>query len=108
MEKFKRLVASCVRGNVSDWHLRADKPAAARKNGQLHFQRDIVFSAEELDALLTSLTTDRQRRILAERWSVDFSARLAGSQARVNAFHTADGLGWPCGFCRRRLQASRT
>lgn len=93
MEKFKRLVASCVRSNVSDLHLRADKPAAARKNGQLHFQRDIVFSAAELDELLTSLTTDRQRRMLAERWSVDFSARLTESQMRLNAFHTADGLG---------------
>ena len=93
MEKFKRLVASCVRNNVSDLHLRTDRAVAVRKNGQLHFQRDIVFSADELDMLLAAFTTDRQRRILAERWSVDFSARLPEAQMRLNAFRAADGLG---------------
>lgn len=93
MEKFKRLVASCVRNNVSDLHLRTDGAVAVRKNGQLHFQRDIVFSADELDMLLAAFTTDRQRRILAERWSVDFSARLPEAQMRLNAFRAADGLG---------------
>ncbi|OLN24514.1 Twitching motility protein PilT [Desulfovibrio sp. DV] len=92
MEKFNRLVSSCVRNNVSDLHLRPGQPAAARKNGQLHFQRDITFAAEELDALLRNLTTERQRRILAERWSVDFSAHFPDAQMRLNAFHTADGL----------------
>ena len=93
MEKFKKLVTSCVRNNVSDLHLRPGQPVAARKNGQLHFQRDISFGAEELDALLRSLTTDRQRRILTERWSVDFSAHFPDAQMRLNAFHAADGLG---------------
>ncbi|MYL83195.1 PilT/PilU family type 4a pilus ATPase [Desulfovibrio aerotolerans] len=93
MEKFKKLVTSCVRNNVSDLHLRPGMPVAARKNGLLHFQRDITFAAEELDTLLHSLTTDRQRRILAERWSVDFSAHFPDAQMRLNAFHTADGLG---------------
>ena len=93
MEKFKKLVTSCIRSNVSDLHLRPGMPVAARKNGQLHFQRDISFTAEELDALLRALTTDRQRRILAERWSVDFSAHFPDAQMRLNAFHTADGLG---------------
>lgn len=93
MEKFKKLVSSCIRNNVSDLHLRPGMPVAARKNGQLHFQRDISFTAEELDALLRALTTDRQRRILAERWSVDFSAHFSDAQMRLNAFHTADGLG---------------
>ena len=93
MEKFRKLVLSCVRNNVSDLHLRAATAVAARKNGQLHFQRDIVFSAEELDLIIASLTTDRQRHILAERWSVDFSARFPEAQMRLNAFRTADGLG---------------
>lgn len=93
MEKFKKLVTSCVRNNVSDLHLRPGQAATARKNGQLHFQRDIVFTAEELDALLRNLTTERQRRILAERWSVDFSAHFPDAQMRLNAFQTADGLG---------------
>jgi len=98
METFKKLVTTCVRNNISDLHLRAGSAAAARKNGQLHFQRDIVFSAEELEALLHELTTDRQRRILAERWSVDFSAHFPDAQMRLNAFRTADGLGMAIRF----------
>ncbi len=93
MEKFTKLVTTCVRNGVSDLHIRAGQPVAARKNGQLHFQRDIVFDASEVEGLISRLTTERQRRILAERWSVDFSAHLPDAQMRLNAFYSADGLG---------------
>lgn len=93
MEKFSKLAGTCVRNGVTDLHIRAGQPVAVRRNGHLHFQRDIVFDQTELETVLHHITTDRQRRILAERWSVDFSATLQGTQMRLNAFYTADGLG---------------
>ena len=48
MEKFTKLVTGCVRNGVSDLHIRSGHPVVARKNGQLHFQRDIAFDSPEL------------------------------------------------------------
>jgi len=93
MDKFTKLVATCVRNGVSDLHIRSGASVVARRNGQLHFQRDIAFETAEVEALVNRYATDRQRRILAERWSVDFSVHLADAQMRLNAFYTADGLG---------------
>ncbi|EFL51044.1 cyclic nucleotide-binding protein [Solidesulfovibrio fructosivorans JJ]] len=93
MEKFTRLVSTCVKNGITDLHIRADRPVAVRRNGHLHFQRDIVFDAAELEALLRALATDRQRRTLTERWSLDFSSYLHDAQMRLNAFYSADGLG---------------
>lgn len=93
MEKFTKLVTGCVRNGVSDLHIRSGHPVVARKNGQLHFQRDIAFDSLEVEALIQRYATDRQRRILAERWSVDFSVHLPDAQMRLNAFYAADGLG---------------
>ncbi len=92
MDKFIRLVSTCVRNGITDLHIRTGQPVAVRKTGQLHFQREIVFEAGEMEALLRHLTTERQRRVLAERWSVDFSSYTAEAQMRLNAFYTADGL----------------
>ena len=93
MEKFTRLVSSCIRNGISDLHIRAGQPVVARKNGQLHFQREIIFETAEVEDLIHRYATDRQQRILAERWSVDFSAHLPEAQMRLNAFYAADGLG---------------
>jgi pilus retraction protein PilT len=98
MEKFTKLVSSCVRNGVTDLHIRSNQPVAVRKNGQLHFQRDITFDAQEGEELLRLITTDRQRAFLAERWSVDFSTYLQDAQMRVNAFYSADGLGFAVRF----------
>ena len=93
MEKFVKLVSTCVKNGITDLHVRTGQPVAVRRNGHLHFQREIVFEAAELEDLLRRLTSERQRRQLAERWSVDFSAALQDAQMRLNAFYTADGLG---------------
>ena len=93
MEKFTKLVSTCVRNGISDLHIRADMPVVARRNGQLHFQREIVFDTAEVEALISRYATERQRRVLAERWSVDFSVHLPDAQMRLNAFYAADGLG---------------
>jgi len=93
MEKFTKLVSSCVRNGVTDLHIRANQPVAVRRNGHLHFQKEIVFEQQELENLLQNVTTVRQRRILAKRWSVDFSVYLQDAQMRLNAFYTADGMG---------------
>ncbi len=93
MEKFSKLVTTCVKSGITDLHIRGGQPVAVRKNGHLYFQREIVFEHAELGALLRELTTDRQRQQLAERWSVDFSASLQAAQMRLNAFYTAEGMG---------------
>lgn len=93
MEKFTRLVSTCVRNGITDLHIRSGQPVAVRRNGHLHFQREIVFDTAELDDLLRRITSERQRRLLAQRWSVDFSSHLQDAQMRLNAFYTADGLG---------------
>jgi twitching motility protein PilT len=93
MDKFTKLVATCVRNGVSDLHIRSGAAVVARRNGSLHFQRDIAFDAAEVEALVSRYATDRQRRVLATRWSVDFSAQLPDAQMRLNAFYAAEGLG---------------
>jgi twitching motility protein PilT len=98
MEKFSKLVSTCVRNGVTDLHIRPNQPVAVRRNGHLHFQREIVFDTQEMDALLHQITTERQRRLLAERWSVDFSTYFQDAQMRLNAFYTADGLGMAVRF----------
>ena len=93
MEKFFKLVSSCAKNGITDLHIRTGQPVAVRKNGHLHFQRDIVFDTADMEELLNRLTSERQRRQLAERWSVDFSVYLQDAQMRLNAFYSADGLG---------------
>ena len=93
MDKFTKLIATCVHNGVSDLHIRSDRPVVARHNGQLHVQRELVFSAEEMEELLARYATASQRQVLAQRCSMDFSAHLPEAQMRLNAFYSAEGLG---------------
>ncbi|MEA4855337.1 PilT/PilU family type 4a pilus ATPase [Solidesulfovibrio sp.] len=103
MEKFARLVSTCVKNGITDLHIRTGQPVAVRKNGQLHFQREIIFDAADMEELMRRITTERQRRQLAERWSVDFSTYLQDAQMRLNAFYSADGLGLAVRFLPSRV-----
>jgi pilus retraction protein PilT len=92
MNKFKKLVAACLKEGITDMHITGGHPVVFRRHGQVFPQRNALFSPAEVDSLATALLNARQKEILRSRWSVDFAITECGARLRINIFSTTRGL----------------
>lgn len=80
------LLQDMIAKNASDLHLRADRPAVLRVDGELIPQGQ-TFSADETYAIAIGLMNDEQKAIFKQRHEVDLAATFEGAgRFRINAF----------------------
>lgn len=92
MEKFRKLVKACLAQEISDLHVAGAHSVVCRRHGQLFVQKDVTFSPQEVDQLVSNLLNPRQKGVLRNRWSVDLALSLQGARLRLNIFSTLRGL----------------
>ncbi|HDQ03564.1 MAG TPA: PilT/PilU family type 4a pilus ATPase [Deltaproteobacteria bacterium] len=91
-QRFTDLIVAAIKQRLSDLHITGGFPLIFRKDGALHFDKNIKWSHTEIDEIVRSMLSDRQLQTLRKRWSVDFSLSFNNVRARVNTFHTTRGL----------------
>ncbi len=82
------LLQATVNSGSSDLHLTVGRPATVRRDGTLvAFENVPVLTAEEIDRMIDSLLSDKQKEELRVKKQVDFSFGEAGlGRFRANAF----------------------
>src|SRR5216684_1214472 len=85
--ELKELLKSMVAKNASDLHLRSDKPAVYRVDGNLIFKTPTAISGEEIDRWIKSIMNERQARLFDERMECDLPLSVEGiGRFRVNIY----------------------
>jgi twitching motility protein PilT len=83
----KDLLKSMVAKNASDLHLRSDKPAVYRVDGNLTFKTPNIIPGEEIERWIKSIMSDRQSRAFEERFECDLPLSVEGvGRFRVNIY----------------------
>jgi len=84
-----------IDGAGSDFHLTAGFPPMIRVNGELHSLKGYrVLLPKDLQEILYSMITQKQREVFEENLELDISYALPGrARFRVNIFQQRDALG---------------
>jgi len=91
-QRFKDLILAAIKQRLSDIHITGGFPLIFRRDGIIHFDKNIKWSHTEIDSMVKEMLSDRQLLTLRKRWSVDFSLSFNQVRARVNTFYTTRGL----------------
>jgi len=91
-QRFKDLILAAIKQRISDLHITGGFPLIFRRDGEIHFDKNIRWSHSEIDAMVKEMLSDRQLQMLRKRWSVDFSLSFHQVRARINTFYTTRGL----------------
>ena len=85
--ELKELLKSMVAKNASDLHLRSDKPAVYRVDGQLAFKTPAPVPGEQVERWMKSIMSDAQARIFDETMECDLPLAVEGvGRFRVNVY----------------------
>ena len=63
-----------------------------RKDGIIHFDKNVSWSPTEIDVMVKEMLSERQMQMLSKRWSVDYAISFNQVRVRVNTFYTTRGL----------------
>jgi twitching motility protein PilT len=104
MADLQTLLQAMVNKRGSDLHIRAGGPAYIRVDGDLQAASPDVLSAQDVEAMLGTVVTNRAKKIFAEKGECDFSFQ-AGEVARfrVNAFKQRGRLCMAIRFISTRI-----
>ncbi|OGP87261.1 MAG: hypothetical protein A2031_07620 [Deltaproteobacteria bacterium RBG_19FT_COMBO_43_11] len=91
-QRFTDLILAAIKQRLSDLHITGGFPLIFRRDGTIHFDKNIKWSHTEIDAMVKEMLSDRQLQTLRKRWSVDFALSFNKVRARVNTFYTTRGL----------------
>ncbi|HPD55614.1 MAG TPA: PilT/PilU family type 4a pilus ATPase [Smithellaceae bacterium] len=91
-QRFKDLIFAAIKQRISDLHITGGFPLIFRRDGVIHFDKNIRWSHTEIDNMVKEMLSERQLQTLRKRWSVDFSLSFNQVRARVNTFYTTRGL----------------
>ncbi len=85
--ELKELLKLMVSKNASDLHLRSDKPAVFRVDGQLSFKTPTPIAGEQVERWMKSIMSDTQARIFSETMECDLPLAVEGvGRFRVNVY----------------------
>jgi len=83
----KLLLQIMVEKGASDLHLRSNKPAVFRVDGNLSFRTPQPVTADTVEYWIKSVLSDRQQRIFEERFECDLALSVEGlGRFRVNVY----------------------
>ena len=91
-QRFTDLILAAIKQRLSDLHITGGFPLIFRRDGVIHFDKNIKWSHTEIDAMVKEMLSDRQLQTLRKRWSVDFALSFNHVRVRINAFYTTRGL----------------
>ena len=91
-QRFTDLIFAAIKQRLSDLHITGGFPLIFRRDGTIHFDKNIKWSHTEIDAMVKEMLSDRQLQTLRKRWSVDFALSFNHVRVRINAFYTTRGL----------------
>jgi len=91
-QRFTDLILAAIKQRLSDLHVTGGFPLIFRRDGVIHFDKNIKWSHTEIDAMVKEMLSDRQLQTLRKRWSVDFALSFKHVRVRINAFYTTRGL----------------
>ncbi|MDZ7762158.1 MAG: PilT/PilU family type 4a pilus ATPase [Desulfovermiculus sp.] len=103
MQSLDDLVLECMQQGCTDLHISGNHPFVVRKNGNIHYLKELVISPSEVDSLVNELLDPIHKKILSERWSVDLAKTIAGSRLRINVFRSHRGLSLAIRFLPGRI-----
>ena len=91
-QRFTDLIHAAIKQRISDLHITGGFPLIFRRDGIIHFDKNVRWSPAEIDSMVKDMLTDRQLQMLSKRWSVDFAMSFNQVRVRINAFYTTRGL----------------
>jgi pilus retraction protein PilT len=91
-EKFKKIILTGIREGFSDIHITGGHKIVFRKNGEINFSDNLVFSHEEIDEIVKRILSEGEMKILKKRFSVDLAKSFFHIRLRINIFNTTRGL----------------
>ena len=89
------ILKAVAQSGASDLHLAVGKPPMARLHGKIvPLQGAAAVTADECQSMIYSVLSESQRARFEERWELDGSVTVPGSQRfRLNVFRQKNGLG---------------
>jgi len=91
-QKFLDLIAAAIKQRLSDLHITGGFPLIYRKDGVIHFDKNIKWTHVEVDTMVKEMLSEKQLQTLKKRWSVDYALSFNKVRARINTFYTTRGL----------------
>jgi twitching motility protein PilT len=91
-QRFTDLILAAIKQRLSDLHITGGFPLIFRKDGIIHFDKNIKWSHTDIDNLVKDVLSERQLHTLRKRWSVDFALSFNQVRVRINTFYTTRGL----------------
>jgi twitching motility protein PilT len=91
-QRFTDLIYSAIKQRLSDLHITGGFPLIFRRDGVIHFDKNIKWSHTEIDAMVKEMLSERQLHTLRQKWSVDFALSFNQVRVRINTFYTTRGL----------------
>ena len=91
-QKVDALLRRLVASGGSDLHLRVGQPPIIRRDGGLSREEAAPLSGSDIQGLLDSIMSDRDREIFTRDWDADFAHEIPGlARFRVNAAMDRNG-----------------
>jgi pilus retraction protein PilT len=91
-QRFTDLILAAIKQRISDLHITGGFPLIFRRDGIIHYDKNVRWSPIEIDTLVKDMLTDRQLQMLSKRWSVDYAMSFNQVRVRINTFYTTRGL----------------
>lgn len=91
-QRFTDLILAAIKQKISDLHITGGFPLIFRKDGIIHFDKNVRWSPTEIDVMVKEMLSERQMQMLNKRWSVDYAMSFNQVRVRVNTFYTTRGL----------------
>ena len=91
-QRFTDLILAAIKQRLSDLHITGGFPLIFRRDGVIHFDKNIKWSHTEIDTMVKDMLSEKQLHTLRNRWSVDFALSFDKVRVRINTFYTTRGL----------------
>ena len=91
-QRFTDLILAAIKQRISDLHITGGFPLIFRRDGIIHFDKNVRWLPTEIDTMVKDMLSDRQLQMLSKRWSVDYAMSFNQVRVRINTFYTTRGL----------------
>lgn len=91
-QHFTDSILATIKQRISDLHITGGFPLIFRRDGIIHFDKNVRWLPTEIDTMVKDMLSDRQLQMLSKRWSVDYAMSFNQVRVRINTFYTTRGL----------------
>jgi twitching motility protein PilT len=91
-QHFTDSILAAIKQRISDLHITGGFPLIFRRDGIIHFDKNVRWLPTEIDTMVKDMLSDRQLQMLSKRWSVDYAMSFNQVRVHINTFYTTRGL----------------